>query len=126
MTKYVYLAGAMTHDDDKAAWREEAARLLAPEFEVLDPVKFESKNLEPHEIVNLDYGAINRSTLVLCRAHLPSWGTAMELRYAQCAAYVDVVTFDAPDKRSPWLKAHTDHFASDLASAVALIKEYYS
>jgi len=124
MTKpLVYLAGAMTHvpnrDED---WRNEATRLLAPEFDVLDPTKMEKGEWTPDEIVSYDYGCILRAKFVLVRAQVPSWGTAMELAFAR-HHLTPVVAWDCPQgKVSPWLIAHVDQNFPNLYMLAEVVR----
>ena len=101
----VYLAGRMTGLGDRGgAWREEAARLLAP-LPVLDPLKLELPSHRPQDIVCRDVAAIASSGAVLAYVGRESWGTAMELWVAKqlgvpVFAWVEP-GFDGP--LSPWL-----------------------
>lgn len=101
----VYLASRMTGLGDRGgAWREEAARLLAP-LPILDPLKLELPSHSPKDIVGTDVAAIASSGAVLAYVGRESWGTAMELWVAKQLS-VPVFGwvepgFDGP--LSPWL-----------------------
>ncbi len=88
----VYLAGAIAGCDDATAkgWRNTAtAKLLEHGIVTLDPIaRADYRNVPAwtpalvEEVVDGDMLDIRTSDIVLVRAVSPSWGTAMEIRYA--------------------------------------------
>ena len=125
----VYLAGPVNGktDDECFGWRDEATRLLAElGHEVLSPMARdyrgqEAANVEP--IVHGDLDDINAADAVLVWAETPSWGTAMEVRYA-CAEAGKTVVAVVPEgaRVSPWLMYHAAIFHT-LEDAIGHLAE---
>ena len=67
-------------------------------------------------IVAGDLCDIDTAAAVLVRLDAPSWGTAMELRYAYAERKIPVVGFGRTT--SPWVLAHTTAIFSQLDAAV--------
>lgn len=121
----VYLAGAITHDNDPVSWRKLAAQLLlGSQWEAIDPLKWEAAHFPDEEIIKLDYRLILESTAVIVMAEVPSWGTAMELAFAK-AHDIPAFAFRAPAKMSPWLRHHTRANAYTLDNAISLLNYWY-
>lgn len=118
-TRFVYLAGAITHDEDPRAWRRAAALLMPEGWDVFDPLELEAHTTTDRGIVIHDYRWIMQSSAVIVRANVPSWGTAMEIAFATQHG-IPVVAWDSPrlDRASPWLRHHVDLFAQTLELAV--------
>ena len=111
----VYLAGPIfgCTDEQCKAWREKAKELL-PGFEVLDPMSRDYRGKEGDNVADIVLGDkedIRNSDAVLANAWKASWGTSMEVMYAN-VNNVRVVAFGAGDRPSPWLVYHTELFAT--------------
>ena len=116
----VYLAGGMAglQDKDCKVWRDTATQLLSG-CQILNPMVRDYRFTinEPYEsIVEDDCDDILKSDIVLVRLDVPSWGTAMEIRFAfdkgkRIYGFSENGLFW--DALSPWVKYHvTDYFAS--------------
>ena len=118
-----YLAGPMHGLPDAACvpWRNRAKQLLAVHgIEVHDPMSSDYRGREDdhaEEIVEQDKDAISQCSVLLVNAHLPSWGTAMEVFYAASIG-IDVVAFSGAPSVSPWLRHHTTAVFGTLEDAV--------
>jgi hypothetical protein len=143
----VYLCGPIGGQTVQVAldWRLEAARLLAPEFRTLSPLRdadYRSADLDPNrviaaretassftdnEIVERDLLDIRRSYLVLRHYSGPSEGSPMECAYAKMFG-VPVVVSGVTDSRSvsPWLRYHAVRLMPSLTEAVQYIKSYWA
>lgn len=125
MTKHFYLAGSITHADDAASWRQEAAANAPAGWLALDPLVFElAKNVSPAEIVKLDYGLIMKSSAVIVKVDKPSWGTAMELAFARQHGIPVIAIFEEGfvwSQQSPWLRHHVTLRRTDLPSALTAL-----
>jgi nucleoside 2-deoxyribosyltransferase len=123
--KTVYLAGAIHGCDDLSCnwWRDQATRLLGESFRVLNPMSRDYRGVESanvQEIVNGDLLLIASSEIVLVNATAPSWGTAMEVRYAFTVGR-PVVAFTAAESISPWLKYHCSEIKGNVAMACSAV-----
>ena len=117
----VYLAGPINccTDDECMGWRAEAKRLLEPMFDIIDPMDFDCRGREDLlavEIVQNDIYRIGMADVVLVNATRPSWGTAMEMVYANQAEKV-VVAFTGDGKVSPWVRRHANECFKTLGQA---------
>lgn len=121
----VYLAGPINgcSDEQANAWRERARELLVAQgFEVCDPMARDYRGREGDfaaELVAADLADIRGCDAVLVSCARPSWGTAMEVRFAHAEAHKFVVGFlPDPEHASPWLLQHMHVLERDLEAAV--------
>ena len=117
----VYLAGPINGctDEESKGWRAEARRMLEPMFDIIDPMDFDCRGREDLlavEIVHNDIYRIGMADVVLVNATRPSWGTAMEMVYANQAEKV-VVAFTGDGKVSPWVRRHANECFQTLWQA---------
>jgi hypothetical protein len=125
--KVVYLCGGINKltDAECKDWREEAKRLLGDDFVILDPMRRDYRGIEgdhTNDIVLGDIQDIVQSSVILVRAEVPSWGTAMEIVYAWVLGKA-IIAFGAGSRPSPWLMYHTKgRLTPTLQEAVAWIK----
>lgn len=125
MTK-VYLAGAICDADNGRLWRKSAANMfkshgIAP----LDPYDFELEGMSDKEIVETDLDAISGADYVLANIGIPSWGTGMEIYYANLHGK-PVHGFGVKDLNvvSPWIRFHMQYYFYHMNNAVeSIIKE---
>jgi nucleoside 2-deoxyribosyltransferase len=118
--KKVYLAGAIFNNPNAAPWRIAAKQMMPEGWAAVDPMDFEVKGLEPDELVQLDYRAIQECQAIIAYVQKPSWGTPMEMQYAKWM-HLPVIgwanqTFDKK-KANPWLVAHVTKFFFSLQEA---------
>lgn len=136
MKPFIYLCGPIHGLTLEAAstWRQLAADLLLPEFDVLDPLRGkEWEGINPRlytdqEIVLRDLDDIRRSRAVLRYCPGPSHGSDMETFYAKQIG-VPVVTFGHRDPRealSIWLRYHTVQNLAGLDDAVRYLKNFWT
>lgn len=124
--KTVYLCGGINKLSDAECkdWREVAKLNLRGEYTILDPMRRDYRGIEgdhTKDIVNGDLQDIAACDVVLVRAEVPSWGTAMEIVYAKLLGK-EIVAFGAGPKPSPWLMYHTSgHMTPTLPEAIAWI-----
>lgn len=127
----IYLCGGINglSDADAKNWREEAKTRLK-DHECIDPMRRDYRGVEYQhvdEIVKEDLKDIIDSDFILVNATRPSWGTAMELVYAQLHGKIVIAIVDITELNiSPWLMYHTDHIENDLGMACNLINNYIS
>jgi hypothetical protein len=145
-TPLIYLCGAIGNRTlrDALTWREQAATLLAPDFNVLSPLRDGGEILrlgDPErviaaretaltytdaEIVERDLLDIRQSHLVLRHYLGPSEGSPMECAYARVFGVPVVVSGIAdPTTASPWLRYHSVKILPTLEEAVTYIKRYW-
>lgn len=120
-----YLCGGINglSDDDCKNWREDAKTKL--KTETLDPMRRDYRGHEDdyyYEIVLGDLDDIVKSDFVLVNATRPSWGTAMEIVYAQRAGCV-IVAFTGESKISPWLRYHVTSIVKTPDDAIETINK---
>lgn len=127
--KTVYLCGGINglSDADAKNWREAAtAALAAAGFIVLDPMRRDFRGVEGDnvaEIVEGDLLDIAGSDVLLVNASRPSWGTAMEVAYANQEGRTSlIVAFGAGPNPSPWLVYHCDRLFPTVDEAVRFLK----
>ena len=120
----IYLAGPIHGrlDIECKAWRSEAAGVLGVhDIEVVDPMQHDYRGVEEgaaEDIVVMDKDSIDECDLVLVNANEPSWGTAMEVFYANSIGK-DVVAFSNAESISPWLRVHTTAIFGTLPQALS-------
>lgn len=130
MRKTVYLCGPINGctDAQAADWREAVKTALAGRYDIKDPMNRDYRGREsepeiPEQIVEADKADIRESDIVLAMARRPSWGTAMEILYADEHGKTVLAINDAPTI-SPWLACHSSRVFSTLGGAlVHLIRE---
>lgn len=126
----VYLAGPINKCTDAEAldWRRAAREALEREgLAVLDPMSRDFRGCEQEhaaEIVAGDLADIRACDIVLANCAHPSWGTAMELRYAAAELGRRVIAFGAGDQPSPWLAVHCTLVANLLTALTYLALQY--
>jgi nucleoside 2-deoxyribosyltransferase len=125
----VYLCGAINGKTDAECkwWRDAASELLRNlGHEPLDPMARDYRGVEAsawREIVDGDLKDIDSSAAILAKVDSPSWGTAMEIFYANRKG-VPVVGFAAGPRPSPWLLAHTYRLVDSVDQAVAVLDQH--
>lgn len=125
----VYLAGGMQGLSyaKAAGWRLRAAKLL--DDDVLDPMRRDYREklngtfLQAAEIVEADLQDIRDSDVLLAYCEKPSWGTAMEMWYADAKAGVPVVAIVPEGTPSPWLVYITVSLFHTLEDACQFIND---
>lgn len=135
---FVYLCGPIDgHTHSSASiWRSAAATRLAPEFEVLNPLRgheFEGTDWRGkftlNEVVTRDLTDIRRARVVLRHFDsISSEGSAMETFFAAHVCGLPVVTFGTTVTREGlpgWLQHHTVRHFALLNEAVAYVKAQY-
>lgn len=120
--KTVYLCGAINGRTDSECkdWRELAKARLDVGFNCLDPMRRDYRGAEDQSvetIVSGDIKDIDDSDIVLAVADAPSWGTAMEIFYANSIS-VYVVTVCGQSRISPWLSKHSSAIFPTLIAAI--------
>jgi hypothetical protein len=142
----VYLCGAIGGRSLREAshWRQNAAKLLAPEFCVIDPLR-DVSSLRPAsspksriasretsrlftdaEIIERDLMDIRHSYIVLRHYTGASEGSPMECAYAKMLGVPVVVSgIRDPATASPWLRYHSVRLLPTLTEAIRYIKAYW-
>lgn len=130
--KKIYLCGPIMdeHEGHARAWREEAKRLLSPDFKLLDPMRRNFKDREvdsANEIVEFDLQDIRDADLILVNYNKSSVGTSMEVFYASHDLQKFVVAFSpfTFSDCSPWMVRFCTKIRPDLESACAYIKDHF-
>jgi hypothetical protein len=142
----VYLCGSIGGRtlQDAVVWRQQATTLLAPEFNVINPLRDSQdlKQARDHsqiiearetaseftdaEVVERDLQDIRRCFLVLRHYLGPSEGSPMECAYAKMLNIPVVVSGIADSTAvSPWLRYHSVKILPSLEEAVAYVKRYW-
>jgi nucleoside 2-deoxyribosyltransferase len=120
----IYLAGPIHGrlDVECKAWRSEAAGILGVhDIECVDPMRHDYRGVEEEaaeEIVVMDKDLLCECDMVLVNANEPSWGTAMEVFYANSIGK-DVVAFSNAESISPWLRVHATAIFGTLSQALS-------
>lgn len=110
-------------DPDPVTWRKEAQRLLAPDLIGVDPMDSETAQMTPVELVSNDLLLIDKSAAIILNAARQSWGSAMEIFYANNTSAIPVVAFNVPPQNaSLWLLANIDEQCASLSEAVVCVK----
>jgi len=146
--KRVYLAGGIQGlgFSESRGWRDEATAIFASSgVEGISPLCLEgavydrlSGGTKPeHEsqltydipgvnyIVWKDLEIIKKCQGLLVNIGRPSWGTAMEIFYANHVLNMPVVCFGKADERSPWVLKHSVGVFGDLAPACDFLVEIF-
>jgi len=119
----VYLCGPIRGktDEECNGWRD-IAKAAFPN--AIDPMRRDYRGNEHHNIHNIvtkDKEDIRKSDIVLANCEYPSWGTAMEIMYAQSIG-VWVVSFCPKQGRSAWVTYHSVSVNDDIESAIGFIR----
>lgn len=132
----VYLCGGINglSDSDAKDWRDSATEILVSSgMQVLNPMRRDYRGKENKyiaQIVHNDEMDIINSDVILVNASRPSWGTAMEIKYAYGLTANEerdrrkIVAFGAGDNPSPWLSYHCVLYPN-LESACRAIIDYH-
>lgn len=129
VTRTVYLAGGIANLTTLQAsgWRKTATRLLvAHGYKVLDPFRNDyrgvtmTRNLAA-QCVEDDLRDIYASQIILAKADVASWGTAMELRAAK-EMQKHVVLWGVDERISPWLLYHSHEQAATFEDAMRIMR----
>jgi len=120
MTRRIYLAGAIWGVKDPFTWRRDVAVNLPEGWEAVNPLDlgdgiFDENTETPEMVVERDFQAIIECRHVLARIDMPSWGTAMEIRFAK-EKEVPVFGWTVGNQRpvGPWLRAHCAVLTHDI------------
>lgn len=126
--KFVYLAGPIfgCSDDEANSWRWHLTRLLEPyELVALDPMRRDYRGQEDanvRAIIDGDLADIRQASAMVVRCDRPSWGTAMELRFAFAELGLPVVGLcERGTKISPWLRGHASEIVHTVGEAAAAV-----
>lgn len=123
MKPRMYLCGGINGLNDSAAkdWRADATAQLGDLFEIIDPMRRDYRGKEAQnvaEIVKGDLEDIAACRYILVNAERPSWGTAMEVAFADARlsnrVIVAVCSAESP---SPWLVYHVTIVVKTFAEA---------
>src|SRR5271157_213969 len=120
----IYLSGGIKDltDDEAYGWRREVEKYYQSfPVQVITPTRLEyrpdmSVELACRWLVKRDKQSIINSDIVLAHCPKPSWGTAMELIFAQENG-VWVITVCLDENPSPWLLAHSDVMVRSFTEA---------
>lgn len=128
----IYLSGPIMdeHNGAARAWREEAKRLLSPQFRLLDPMrrKFVDRQVDSaNEIVEFDLQDVRDADIILVNYNKPSIGTSMEVFFAAYNEGKFVVSFSpfTFEESSPWMVRFSTKILHSLEEAASYIKEHF-
>lgn len=108
----IYLAGAITDIVDPTSWRRAVTKQLPDGWEAVDPTLF--KYEDDNELVAGDLKAIENCDAVLALINTPSWGTGMEIFYAN-QLKIPVIGWNPSERLiSPWVRVHCEDILSDF------------
>lgn len=122
----VYLAGPISgcNERQRSGWREEAARKLGPDFEVIDPVRTTAESDQsPAAIVERDRKAIRGCDAVLANMWKESIGTSIGVMHAWTEAKL-IVVVDPNHLESRVLRYYADDVAESVGEAVKSLKQF--
>lgn len=116
----IYLAGAIWGVVDPITWRRKLTSQLPEGWEVIDPTQIELfvDNEVDYEsaqkLVSGDLRAIESCDVMLALLNTPSWGTAMEIFYANQLG-IPVIGWNPEGKPvGPWLVVHCEDILSNF------------
>ena len=125
----IYLCGGIQDlsTAEQTEWRNIATTRLGHLFGIFNPMRrnFRDTELESrNEIVNLDKKDIIDSDILLVNATKPSWGTAMEILFANEHNKI-VIAFTGKNYKytSPWVAYHCTRIVKNLDQAIEYINE---
>ena len=128
----IYLSGPIMdeHNGAARAWREEAKRLLSPQFRLLDPMrrKFIDRQVDSaNEIVEFDLQDVRDADIILVNYNKPSIGTSMEVFFAAYNEGKFVVSFSpfTFEESSPWMVRFSTKILHSLEEAASYIQEHF-
>ena len=128
----IYLSGPIMdeHNGAARAWREEAKRLLSPQFRLLDPMrrKFVDRQVDSaNEIVEFDLQDVRDADIILVNYNKPSIGTSMEVFFAAYNEGKFVVSFSpfTFEESSPWMVRFSTKILHSLEEAASYIQEHF-
>ena len=128
----IYLSGPIMdeHNGAARAWREEAKRLLSPQFRLLDPMrrKFVDRQVDSaNEIVEFDLQDVRDADIVLVNYDKPSIGTSMEVFYAAFDQGKFVISFSpfSFENCSPWMVRFSTKILPTLEDACTYIQNNF-
>jgi nucleoside 2-deoxyribosyltransferase len=132
MKKKVYLSGPIMdeHEGEARAWREEAKRVMAKDFILLDPMRRNFKDREvdsANEIVEFDLQDVRDADILLVNYSKASIGTAMEVFFAAHDLGKFVISF-APfsfKDCSPWMVRYSTKILPTLEAAMQYLKDHF-
>ncbi len=136
-TKTIYLAGGIQDlsSKDQNEWREIATKELYPRFNILNPMRRNFRDSEfqsQNEIVQLDKADIVEADILLVNATKPSWGTAMEIIFANmrhkivvCFTNKNYKNINEKNSISPWVSFHSTRMSKDLDEAIKYIEKHF-
>jgi len=119
--KKIYLCGPINGCTDRECkkWRSNAKRLLS-NHNCIDPMDRDYRGRESvyeYEIIERDKEDIDRSEIILAWIDRPSFGTAMEIMYAQMNGQTILVVNNIGDALSPWVTYHATAMFNTLEDA---------
>jgi nucleoside 2-deoxyribosyltransferase len=126
--KKVYLAGPVFGCADPETWRNDVTAQLPKGWEAVNPLKIERFTSDTKDqarrIVTADLKAIDYCDAMLALIDDPSWGTAMEIFYADetCIPIIGWQPKFNGRPVSPWLQVHCALITSDFAEAMKFLK----
>jgi nucleoside 2-deoxyribosyltransferase len=120
--RFVYLAGAIWQEPDPLTWRRHAAQILPDGWAAIDPNATEMELDKAQSIIRDDLSNILRCDAVLAKVERPSWGTAMELFFAQQHRIPVIGWGDAKLPLSPWLDFTLHSHVIKLESAMRILE----
>lgn len=124
----IYLAGGINGlaDDEAIGWREQFKSML-PGNRFFDPMDRDYRGKEDEnvsEIVRGDMRDIILSDCVVAWCPSPSWGTAMEIRFAHEHGRRVCVVVPEGTPVSPWLRFHANEVVAGLAEAKRIVQSW--
>jgi len=124
----VYMAGPVKEKADSGrAWRESVAEEYGEDLDVLDPLaKYDpddDQDWSAGRIVREDLQLIDAADAVLVRYNgAPTWGTPMEVHYAQTSSYTPVfLAWRADSRLSPWTQYFADVVRPSVHQAIGTL-----
>lgn len=131
--KTIYLSGPIMDEHAGVArqWREEAKKMLAPNFKILDPMrrKFVDRQVDSaNEIVEFDLQDVRDADIILVNYNKASIGTAMEVFYAAHNQGKFVVSFSPFEFEdcSPWMVRFSTKILKSLEEACDYIQTHFA
>jgi nucleoside 2-deoxyribosyltransferase len=120
--KTVYLAGPIHGVKDPHTWRRYVIDKLPDGWAALNPLDIERfvHGDDAAALVQTDLNYICKCDALLALVDTPSWGTAMEIRFAKTWG-IPVIGWKPSgnvDRVSPWLEYHCTLITPTLAEAI--------
>jgi nucleoside 2-deoxyribosyltransferase len=119
------------HAGEAREWRETAKELLAPQFDLLDPMRrnFHDREVDSaNEIVEFDLQDVRDCDILLVNYTKASIGTAMEVFYGAHDLGRFVVSFSPFSFQdcSPWMVRFSTKILPDLEAACTYLTTHFS